>query len=153
MVTAASVVVCALSMLGRGAGTLPRIAFVDAPPPGISRQAEGFALRDPDTIYLVTSSDAFRTAVRTAERSHLKCGHYVAVAKVASVIVHEEWHLRHDADERGAYEAQIMVLRARLGFEADSAIVFGVRKAMRAALREPDARPSRPDTVVASSQP
>jgi hypothetical protein len=147
MFSAASVVVCALSMLGRSAGTLPPIAFVDVPPPGVSRQADAFVPRAHDTIYLVTSAPAFQTA----QRASYRCGERLALAKVASVIVHEEWHIRHGADERGAYEAQVMVLRATMGFDAESGIVDGVRAAMRATLREQSAGAPRPERVVAST--
>ncbi len=148
MFSAASVVVCALSMLGRSAHTLPPIAFVDAPPPGVSRQADAFVHREPDTIYLVTSAPAFQIAQRARHR----CGERLALAKVASIIVHEEWHVRHGADERAAYEAQVMVLRATLGFDAESAIVDGVRAAMRATLRaQAVAAPRLPERVVASA--
>lgn len=147
MFSAASVVVCALSLLGRSAHTLPPIAFVDVPPPGVSRHADAFVRRAPDTIYIVTSASAFQTA----QRARYRCGDYRALAKIASVIVHEEWHIRHGADERGAYEAQVMALRGTLGFDADSPIVHGVRAAMRATLRERPSGTPRPDHVVASA--
>ncbi len=150
MSSAALVVVCALSILGRSAKTLPAISFVDVPPPGVSRLAEGFAHHDPEVIYLVTSSEVFRSALAAASRTGRPCAGYVPLAKVASIIVHEEWHLRYGADERTAYDAQIMLLRSRLGFAADSPIVQGVRAAMRAALRTPST-PTRPGTLVAST--
>jgi hypothetical protein len=39
---------------------------------------------------------------------------YSALAKIASIIVHEEWHLRHGLDEGGAYDAQLLTL-TRIG--------------------------------------
>ena len=47
----------------------------------------------------------------------------------ASLLVHEEWHLRHGADERGAYLAQLTALHA-LGFDEHSSVYWGVKKAM-----------------------
>jgi hypothetical protein len=50
---------------------------------------------------------------------------------VASVIVHEEWHLRHGRDERGAYVAQLTAL-AMLG--APSPLITDVRRSMTVAV-------------------
>jgi len=129
---AASVVLCALSMLGRSAETLPPIVLVDVPPPGVSQRAEGFT--DGFVIFLVTSSHGFRFAVDRAQRAAPHCGEHGTVAKVASVIVHEEWHIRHGGDERGAYDAQTMAL-LQLGFGLESPIVRGVRASMQTVLK------------------
>lgn len=149
MATAASVVVCALSLLGRSAETLPPITLVDVPPPEVSRRAEGFT--EGRRIFLVTSSEAFRLATGTAGRTHARCGDRVAIAKVASVIVHEEWHVRHGTDEGRAYDEQIMTL-LRLGFGPDTAVLAGVRASKRAVLRAQAAAAWRPDAVITISK-
>ena len=59
-------------------------------------------------ISILTSAEAFEEARRS------ECRAYDAVAKVASIVAHEEWHVRHGGDERGAYEAQLATL-VRLG--------------------------------------
>src|SRR5688572_7045480 len=125
MWSAASVLVCALSMLGRSDRHFHPIAFVDTVPRGGSPNAEGFVTRERDTIYLVTSTAAFRAATE----SRGDCRPRAAIAKIASILVHEEWHLRNGEDERGAYQAQLTTL-ARLGFDEHSHVYYGVKKAM-----------------------
>ncbi len=125
MWSAASVLVCALSMLGRPERTFHPIAFVDGVPRGGSPNAEAFVLRNPDTIYLITSSPVFRTAAASREA----CKPRAAIAKLASILVHEEWHLRRGVDERGAYHAQLTTL-ALLGFDEHSLLYHGVKRAM-----------------------
>jgi hypothetical protein len=59
-------------------------------------------------IHLLTTSRAFQRAMRAADR----CGDPQALKKIASVVVHEEWHVRNGPDEAGAYEAQLTILTA-----------------------------------------
>jgi hypothetical protein len=47
---------------------------------------------------------------------------------IASVLVHEEWHLRHGSDEQGAYLAQLTALAA---IGADSATLYSVRRSLQ----------------------
>src|SRR5689334_18197439 len=98
MLAATAVVVCALELLGRPANTVPPIVFLSAPPPGASPSVEALALRNPDRIVFVTSTEIFREAqtgdVRQCDKDPIR--------KIASIIVHEEWHLLHGADERSA---------------------------------------------------
>jgi hypothetical protein len=133
MLTAAAVVVCALDFLGRShAGTVP-IQFLDAPPRGASANAEAFVTRNPDTIYLITSTDTFQLAMRGPyeQGTHNACRH------LASVIVHEEWHLRYGPDEEGAYLAQLTALAA-LG--ADHSAITAVRRSMAVAVNQQKGR-------------
>jgi hypothetical protein len=142
MMSAAAVVVCALSLLGRNADSMPPIEFVDHAPPGVSPRAEAFVYTGERTIYLVTSSPVFDEA-RLADRS--SCGGN-ALRKVASILVHEEWHILHGSDERGAYEAQIDML-LRLNIQPGSALLVGVTRSMIAVL---GAQAPRPDLVMAT---
>ncbi len=105
MWTAQTVLVCALALLGRDA-SFPPIQFVDVPPPDVSRSAEAFVRHDDPNIYLVTSTDAFQRA----EHAIWRCGDIEAIRKIASVLVHEEWHLKYGFDEAGAYTAQLAAL-------------------------------------------
>ena len=136
MLSAAAVLVCALGLLGRsGPGSVP-IRLVEHPPAGASPLVEGFLLRDPGVIYLVTSTPRFRDA------QHRDTD---ALRHIASIIVHEEWHVLHGADERGAYLAQITTLTA-LG--ASSHLIGSVRKSMLTVLdaqkrRKPEMRLAR----------
>jgi hypothetical protein len=124
MLTAAAVVACALDLLGRSPSTLPSIEFVTRVPPGLSRNVEAFIRRDPDVIVLVTSAAAFVSAQQGAH----EVGHREGCRKIASVLVHEEWHLRHGSDEQGAYLAQLTSLAA---IGADSATLYSVRRSMQ----------------------
>src|SRR5262245_44526384 len=98
MMSAAAVLVCALGLLGRSPSSFPPIVLLDTRPADITPTAEAFVRRGPDTIYLLTTTVAFRKA-QAANKDALK--------KLASVLVHEEWHVRNGPDERGAYQAQL----------------------------------------------
>jgi hypothetical protein len=124
--TAASVLVCALELLAGTTRTLAPIHLVDAIPVDASSGVEGFVRFDPPAIYLVTSTPAFRAAAAADGR----CGNLMALRKIASIIVHEQWHLRHGADEGGAYQAQLMAL-ARLNAGPGTLVYQGVARSMR----------------------
>lgn len=126
MWSAATVLVCALGMLGRSPNTLPPIVFVDTPPRGASPHVEAFVVRGANTIVLVTSSAVFRAA----QSAPVRCGNHDAVRKIASIIVHEEWHVRHGPDERGAYQAQLMAL-LRMGATIETPAFREVSRAFR----------------------
>lgn len=128
MLTATAVVACALNLLGRSLPTPVPIRFLEAPPAGVSKNAEAFLVRQPGTIYFITSSEVFRTA----QRGYFEPGHAAACKKLASIIVHEEWHVQHGDDEEGAYVAQVTAL---LRVNAESAVVGGVRRAMASAVK------------------
>lgn len=129
MWSAATILVCALDLLGRSVTSLPPIVFVDTRPPDVSERAEGFVRIGDPTIYLLTSSAVFKEAQSSRE----KCAGFPALRKLASIIVHEEWHVRHGADERGAYEAQLTAL-ATMGGGLGSPIYGAVKQAMHAAI-------------------
>lgn len=106
MWSAATVLVCALDILGRSASSFPPIVLLGVRPPNVSSQAEGFVLTGQSTIFLLTEGAAFQRL----RRSNNRCGDLNAVRKIASVLVHEEWHVLNGPDERGAYDAQLMAL-------------------------------------------
>jgi hypothetical protein len=126
MWSAATVITCALAALGRDASTLPPVKFVETRPPGVSKNAEAFTRGMSNVIYIITSSTVFHTAQDSLD--------YSAVAKIASVIVHEEWHLLHGPDESGAYDAQLLAL-TRLGRGPGSTLYDEVSRSKRSALR------------------
>jgi hypothetical protein len=117
-ITAAAVLVCALDLLAR---PMPPIVLLDARPLDVSPNAEGFVRRNPDTIYVLTDTDVFEDARR---------GDHHALRKIASILVHEEWHLRHGADETGAYQAQLLEL-LRLGETPERWTYRAVARAFR----------------------
>ena len=144
MWTAASVLACALSVLGRSEASMPRIELIDIAPPGVSARAEAFVLRDTGTIYVITSSAAFQEAVK---EDRFQCGYSVAVRKLASILAHEEWHVRHGPDEKSAYEHQLITL-IKLGVGPGTGIYRGVQTSMIKVL---DARKrGQPERVLAS---
>jgi hypothetical protein len=143
MLSATAVLVCALSLLGRDARSMPPIELLERLPPGVSPRVEAFVYTGGRTIYLATSSPVFQEA-RRADRS--TCGGD-ALKKLASILVHEEWHVRHGRDERGAYEAQIDTLR-RLNIQPDSRLLLGVTRSMLAVLEAQ--RYQQPELVVAA---
>ena len=145
MSSAAAVVTCALALLGESERTMPRMELVDVPPIGTSAQVEAF-VRGPDrTIYLVTSSVVFQEAMRARE----KCGDIMSIRKLASIIAHEQWHVEHGPDERGAYQAQLTTL-IRIGVNPGTALYAGVVRSMQAVLKKQ--RAEKPELVLAGKQ-
>lgn len=147
MPSAASVIICALALLGRSAQQFPPIVPVGVLPPGASVQVEGFVQRDPDVIYVVTSTPVFRAALKAGAEG--KCRGREFLQKVASIIVHEEWHLLHGSDEQAAYEAQLTALLA-MGSGPGSPLYYSVRRSMQSVLsaaRRP--APVHPDALTA----
>ena len=128
MTSAASVLVCALSLLGRSADSFPPIRLLDVRPPHASADAEAFVDPAIPTIYVMTTSDVF-----IAAQAMHRCEDVEPMRKLASILVHEEWHVRHGSDEKGAYAAQLTAL-SMLGQQQDSRLYYGVRRSMAVAL-------------------
>ncbi|MBM3819390.1 MAG: hypothetical protein FJW14_10310 [Acidimicrobiia bacterium] len=103
MLSAAAVLVCALELLYRSQANFPPVILLDTRPPDVTVTAEAFVRRNPDAVFLMTTTAVFRDARR---------GDGDALRKIASILVHEEWHLRHGPNERRAYEAQLTALMA-----------------------------------------
>ena len=125
MSSAAVVLACALSLLGRSAHSMPPIELVDVPPIGVSPLAEAFVRHAERKIYLVTSSAVFQEALERDSR----CGEIRAHKKIASILAHEEWHVLHGHDERAAYQKQLTTL-IRLGVDPGSPIYGEVMRSM-----------------------
>lgn len=144
MWTAASVLACALSVLGRSESRMPPIELVELAPPGVSAGAEAFVHRGTRVIYLITSSSVFQTAL-----SARQCSVSVAMRKLASILAHEAWHVRHGPDERSAYEHQLITL-IQLGLPPGSGAYREVQLSM---LRIIDMRkrnkPQKPERLLA----
>ena len=119
----AAVLVCALGLLGRSHANAP-VVLLPSPPPHASPNVEAFVQQNPDRIYLITSSQVFREA--SSDRSPSR---QEACRKMASIIVHEEWHLAHGSNEREAYLAQLTTLQM-LGATPET--IGSVRKSMMA---------------------
>jgi hypothetical protein len=120
MSSPAAVLVCVLAMLGRNEKNTVPVEFVHVRLPHIAENVEAFASRTEGRIYLLTYTPIFRAAQR---------GELEALKKVASIYVHEEWHVRHGGDERAAYEAQLITL-TMLGSGPGSGLYGAVKKSM-----------------------
>jgi hypothetical protein len=129
MTVAGFVLVCALDLLGRSADQFPPIVIVDERPPEASSRAVAFVRRGENAIYLIASATPFQTAI-DSNRDKAQCRNLDALRLIASMIVHEEWHLEHGSDERGAYYAQLTELQ-RLGVSPGRGPYEAVRRAMQ----------------------
>jgi len=147
MWTAEIVLVCALNMLGRSERSFPPIEFVRTAPIEVSRGAEAYVRRDQNRIYLVTSSANFRRAQESMDR----CGDVMAIRKVASVLIHEEVHLKQGASEKSAYEAQLTTL-TMLGAGPGTPPYQQVRAALLQTMKQ-DRRKPAPTGLLASAVP
>jgi hypothetical protein len=127
--TAEAVLVCVLTLLGRSSASLPPIEFVAVRPADVSPRAEAFVRPGDPRIYLVTSTGYFQRAME----SPYKCGDLQALRKLASVLIHEEWHIRHGSDEAGAYAAQLTTLTS-LSAGPGNPLYVEVTRAMRQTL-------------------
>ena len=141
MLTATAVLACALDLLGRSSTAAP-VRFLERAPLEASQHVEAFIQREPSTIYLITTTHAFREArnPRPGFSGRDAC------RKIASIIVHEEWHLRYGDDEEGAYLAQLTTL---MRLNADSATLTTVRRSMDAVRASQRLRSKEPVGAVA----
>jgi len=127
--TAETVLVCALTLLTRTADSFPPITFVQEIPADVSAHAEAFVRAGEHRIYVITSSRVFRRAQHARNR----CGELQALRKLASVLIHEEWHVTRGGDEAAAYAAQLTTLNY-LGAGPGHPSYYEVSKAMRTVL-------------------
>jgi hypothetical protein len=134
--TAETVLVCALALLSRAPDSFPQIVLVHSRPADVARNAEGFVRRGEPRIYLLTDTDAFERA----RRSVFRCGALQALRKIASVVIHEEWHVRYSGSEPEAYAAQLAAL-VQVGAGPGNPLYVEVWRARRAAVRSSRSRP------------
>jgi hypothetical protein len=118
---------------------MPPIELVAERPADVSANADAFVRIAHPVIYVVTASDAYRDA---------RCENRRSLIKLASILAHEESHLRDGTTERQAYEVQLMTLM-RLGAGPESTLYRGVLRSMNVALnkKKPDVR-TRPEGVL-----
>ena len=130
MWSAEVVFVCALSLLGRSPQSFPPTQLVERAPAGVSPLAQAYVGREGGThVVLITSTSAFIAA----RRSITHCSDLEALREIAGVLAHEEWHVRHGADEEGAYDAQLIALLF-VGAAQDGALYHKVVQAKLAVL-------------------
>jgi len=138
----ATVVVCAHDLLLRSTVNSPPIVQIDPRPADVSATAEAFVRRGPDTIYVITSTPTFRAA---------QAGQRESLQKMASILVHEEWHIRNGPDEKRAYEAQLTALMG-LGVVDGRPVFNEVRKSMLAVMKAQKRAAQRPEALVAAAR-
>ena len=129
MMTAAAVMTCALSLLGSRTPGLAPIELLTARPADVTPYAVAFIRRNPDRIYVLTTSGVFQSARR---RTGAGCD-TTPFRIIASAVVHEDTHLRYGSGERAAYEAQLAALM-NLGSGPESDAFKMVLRAMNAVL-------------------
>jgi len=142
MTPAAMVLVCAIQLLGRSPESFPRIELIDVRPPHASANAEAFVDPRTSTIYVMTTSEVFRAALQAKGR----CGSTEPLRKLASILVHEEWHVLHGSDEESAYAAQLTTVAMLSG--PDSPLYNSVRRSMVAVLAQQRMRIARTNVVA-----
>jgi hypothetical protein len=98
----------AVALTGLQRARLP-ILLTSTLPPTVSVRAEAWTVFDEackgDRIFVYTRTAAFQCA-SDANPLQRQC-----LFKLASIVVHEAWHLRHGPSEVEAYEAQLLFLR------------------------------------------
>jgi hypothetical protein len=147
MATPAAVLVCVLNLLSGSTARLPPIELVDTLPSNVSRNAEAFVRYEPARIYLVTSTPVFREAQRTGSPNRSRD----PFIKLASIIVHEAWHLNHGEDEESAYDAQLIALLS-MGVPSDSSLFHSVMKSKLTVTQARRRTPRGAILIVASKQ-
>ena len=133
MSTAGFVLACAIELLGRTEAQLPPIVILDERPADASAHAVGFVRPHENVIYLIGSSLAFKTALEAQDNSRA-CRGLDSLRYLASVIIHEKWHLENGKDEEAAYEAQLTEL-LRLGSGPGRWPYASARKSMSAVMK------------------
>jgi hypothetical protein len=116
-------------------GHLP-LTLVTELPRTVSRGAEAWTVFDErgrgTGIFVYTRSRTFRCASMPS-RDQSRC-----LLKLASVIVHEAWHLKNGLDEAGAYDAQLVFLQlkeAEAVFQLNEAAALTINEVRRAKAR------------------
>ena len=146
MWTAEAVLVCALNLLGRSVNTFPPIEFTQTAPVGASRWVEAYIGPIERKIYILTTTDSFQRV----QQSRNRCGDVMTARKIASLLIHEELHIRQGASEKTAYQAQLMTLTA-LGASIGSPPYMEVVRAMNHTLKRQQQTPA--GLMVASRLP
>lgn len=137
MLTAELALVCALELLGRPARSFPPIEFIRSAPVDASPGVEAYVGPTDKKIYIVTASRTFQRLLKSERR----CSDRDAARKLASVLVHEEAHIRKDASEKSAYETQLLILTA-LGSGLGSPAYMEVMRAMQHTLARQRRKPA-----------
>jgi hypothetical protein len=105
------------------------IVLASIPPDSASEGVEAWTVfREDgkgDRVVVYTESSVFICASRDTP---VYVNPYICLLELASIIVHEAWHIKNGPDEAGAYQAQLRFLEVRGGGSA-AEIAEGVRRA------------------------
>jgi hypothetical protein len=93
-------------LLGWYGDDLPRIEVVDRKPADATGTVEGWVRFNENgsaipVIYVRADTEVYRDAVTND---------YQALVRLAGILAHERWHLRHGQDEVGAYTVQLSTM-------------------------------------------
>ena len=126
----------AIRLLGWFGDDVPCVELVDRRPRDARATAEAWVRFESDGKAVpindvATDSSVYRDAATMD---------YQALVKLAGILVHERWHLRHGQDEVGAYADQLGAMEY---LHASSLNLLGVRQALRWWQRQPKAAPAR----------
>jgi len=96
----------AVQLLGWSGDDVPQIHIVSEGPTDRTQTAEAWVQFDADgravpVIHIRADTDVYRDA---------STGDYQALVRLAGILTHERWHLRHGPDEAGAYGAQLSIM-------------------------------------------
>ena len=138
MWSAETVLVCALTLLGRSAASFPPIEFLTVAPPDVSKQAEAYVRVNDPHIYVITTRGAFQRLQGAKDR----CADLESARKLASILIHEEVHARQTSDEKVAYSAQLTTLMW-MGAGPGTGLYSDVLRSMQHALSHPRADTTR----------
>lgn len=99
----------ALGLSGLSSRHLP-VVLTSALPSAVSPGADAWTVYDEqghgDRIFVYTRGRTFQCASASRDAQH-QC-----MLRLASLIVHEAWHLQNGLDEAAAYDAQVMFLES-----------------------------------------
>src|SRR5262245_25323156 len=114
----------AITLLGWSGDDVPPIQLVEGRPPDGAATAQGWVRYNDDgsampVVYVRTDTEVYQDAARQ---------NYQALVRLAGVLAHERWHLRHGPDDVGAYTAQLLTMEY---LHANTMNLAEVRRALR----------------------
>jgi hypothetical protein len=113
----------AVMLLGWSGNDVPHIEVVNARPSDRTPTAEAWVRFDANgqaipVVYVRSDTEVYRDALAKD---------YQALVRLAGILAHERWHLRHGRDESGAYDVQLSTMQY---LHADAAQLAEVRRAL-----------------------
>jgi len=112
----------AVTLLGWFGDDIPQFELAVERPPDATPTAEAWVRYNGDgsavpIVYVATDSNVYRNAPKD----------YQSLVKLAGILAHERWHLRHGPDEVAAYDTQLSTMTY---LHASSANLAEVRRSL-----------------------